>query len=164
MQWWNFGTDCMMSSPSFASVFQKHSYKLQLVGWLNLIWYQTCSYVNWKVIKILCNKIVIYIKNSMWSKFCVCVYVSVCLCVRACVVCAHARTFIAAWITYHFLFNFWATTFPAWIPCTSINYSFPILRCVFNRYWIFVNILERWIYKDIQMRRFWLFNCHLERK
>jgi len=41
MQWWNFGTDCMMSSLSFASIFQNHSYKLQLAGWLSLLWYRT---------------------------------------------------------------------------------------------------------------------------
>ena len=58
----------------------------------------------------------------------------------------------------HFLFNTWATTFPSWIPCVSTtHYSFPILKRVFNRYWMVICILESWNNKEIQTTKFWPF-------
>jgi hypothetical protein len=70
MQWWNFRTDCMTSSLSWASVFQ-NQVTISKVDWVYRGIRLSLSSSE-KFIKTLCNKTVIYIINSMWSKLRVC--------------------------------------------------------------------------------------------
>ena len=71
----------MMSSLSFASIFQNHNYKLQLARLAESTMVSDLALRQLKSSSKFCatRLYVIYIINSMWSKLCVCVCVRVCV-------------------------------------------------------------------------------------